>query len=144
MPRFLSGEWIAELASAAQGLHELPDGAPLPTAVIEQVVTRADGTEVRWHLRSTPDGVHLGAGAAPEPAHAVLQQDEATAVAVATGQLNAQQAFISGGLRLRGDVDVLLRAAALFAALEERFAPVRAATLFPDPAASPHPGAPGA
>ena len=135
MPRFLSGEWIAELASAAQGLAELPDGAPLPTAVVEQVVTCADGSEVRWHLRSGPDGLVVAAGAAPVPADAVLHQDEATAVAVATGRLNAQQAFIAGALRLVGDIDVLLRTAALFAALEERFAPVRASTQYPGAAA---------
>ena len=51
-----------------------------------------------------------------------------TAVAVATGQLNAQEAFMAGRIRLTGDQQKLLDSQEVFRALDSIFTTVRART----------------
>ena len=48
--------------------------------------------------------------------------DRASAVAVATGTLNAQQAFITGRIRLTGDQQKLVASTPVFVALDSVFA----------------------
>ena len=57
-----------------------------------------------------------------------MEQSWDTAVAVATGALNAQEAFIDGQIRLHGDQQRLLDAQPVFGALDAVFADVRAST----------------
>jgi len=66
----------------------------------------------------------FGAGAA-DPEHVRMEQSWATAVAVATGELNAQEAFVNGHIRLFGDQQRLLAAQPIFGALDAVFADVR-------------------
>ena len=71
--------------------------------------------------------VTFGAGSAwPEDVR--MEQDWTTAVAVATGQLNAQEAFLTGRVRLSGDQQKLIAAQAIFTALDVVFGSVRART----------------
>ena len=51
-----------------------------------------------------------------------MQQEWSTAVAVATGELNAQEAFIGGQILLFGDQQKLLDAQPVFGALDAVFA----------------------
>ena len=46
-----------------------------------------------------------------------MEQDWDTAVAVATGELNAQEAFVTGRIRFQGDQQLLIESQPLFAAL---------------------------
>ena len=57
-----------------------------------------------------------------------MEQSWDTAVAVATGELNAQEAFVDGHIRLFGDQQRLLAAQPVFGALDAVFAEVRPAT----------------
>ena len=57
-----------------------------------------------------------------------MEQDWETAVAVATGELNAQEAFIGGHIRLFGDQQKLLESQPVFGALDAVFATVRERT----------------
>lgn len=84
---------------------------------------------MRYHLTTRDGGVAVRAGAAPD-ADATFTQDWATAVAVATGSLGAQEAFISGRIRFTGDHTRLVDAAPLFAALDAAFEAVNARTDF--------------
>ena len=56
-----------------------------------------------------------------------MEQTWETAVAVATGELNAQEAFVNGHIRLFGDQQRLLDSQPVFGALDAVFADVRAA-----------------
>ena len=58
----------------------------------------------------------------------VRPQSVSTAVAVATDQLNAQQAFITGRIRLFGDQQKLQDSTPVFAALDTVFTTVRQRT----------------
>ncbi len=59
-----------------------------------------------------------------------MEQQWSTAVAVATGELNAQEAFISGQILLFGDQHKLLDAQPVFGALDAVFASVRERTSY--------------
>ena len=59
-----------------------------------------------------------------------MEQDWATAVGVATGAANAQDAFINGQIRLFGDQQALMGAQPVFGALDHIFAAVRERTRY--------------
>jgi putative sterol carrier protein len=71
----------------------------------------------------------FGAGPA-DPEDVKMEQDWDTAVAVATGELNAQEAFIGGRIRLFGDQQKLLDSQPVFGALDAVFATVRERTSY--------------
>jgi len=57
-----------------------------------------------------------------------MEQSWDTAVAVAQGELNAQDAFVSGHIRLFGDQQRLLASQPVFRALDAVFTDVRSRT----------------
>jgi putative sterol carrier protein len=57
-----------------------------------------------------------------------MEQSWATAKAVATGELNAQEAFIKGLIRLTGNQQKLIESQPVFAALDAVFTAVREQT----------------
>ncbi len=59
-----------------------------------------------------------------------MEQDWATAVAVATGAQNAQEAFITGKILLFGDRQALMTAQPVFGALDSIFSSVRDRTRY--------------
>jgi hypothetical protein len=74
-----------------------------------------------------------GVGFGPGPAaseNVRFVQDWDTAVAVATGGLNAQEAFLRGRITMTGDQRRLADAQAVFAVLDNVLAPVREATRY--------------
>ncbi|NCZ70674.1 MAG: hypothetical protein EBY80_10995 [Actinobacteria bacterium] len=84
---------------------------------------------VTYHLQIADGKAAFGAGAAwPEDVR--FEQEWDTAVSVATGQLNAQQAFITGRIRLYGDQQKLGASTPVFAALDAVFTTVRAFTVY--------------
>jgi len=69
-----------------------------------------------------------GAAAAIAVSSVVRTDDKQTAVAVATGTMNAQEAFIGGRIKLMGDQQLLLDSVPVFAALDSVFSKVRERT----------------
>ena len=125
MVRFLSPEWIAALAAAADEAT-VPGGVSL---TVQQVVT-ADGEgegDVRYHLVLAEGRLQVHPGAA-ETADVTLVQTREVAAALNRGQLNAQQALEAGRLKLRGDIGHLAREGRALSAMEDVFAAVRDVT----------------
>ena len=91
----------------------------------------SDGPEgdVIYHLSVGDGDASFGAGPA-DPEDVKMEQDWDTAVAVATGELNAQEAFISGRIRLFGDQQKLLDSQPVFGALDAVFSSVRERTRY--------------
>jgi hypothetical protein len=122
--RYLSLEWLDVLTSevaASDALQAAADGLELG---VTQVVTDGPEGMVTYHLQVHDGGAHFGAGPA-EPEHVRFSQDWETAVAVATGVLNAQEALIGGRILLTGDQQKLLDSQSVFRALDAVFAKVR-------------------
>jgi putative sterol carrier protein len=94
---------------------------------LTQLVTGGPEGDVTYHLQVGGGSVAFAPGLA-DPEHVRMEQSWDTAVAVATGTLNAQEAFIGGQIRLHGDQGRLLAAQPVFGALDAVFADVRADT----------------
>lgn len=91
---------IATLAATA-ALDELD-------LIIEQRVLNDDGSLAESYQVHLGDGVVAVDRDCSGEAHVVLSQDVETAEALRSGELHAQPAFLTGRLRVDGDVDRLL------------------------------------
>ncbi len=125
--RYLSLEWIDALSREVAASGALTELAATHTVGITQVVSNGPEGNVLYHLQVGDGGAEFGPGAA-DPEDVRFEQDWDTAVAVATEQLNAQQAFITGRIRLTGDQQKLLESTPVFQALDAVFTTVRART----------------
>jgi hypothetical protein len=125
--RYLSLEWIDALRAEVAGSDALRRLAERRRVGITQVVTGAPEGDVTYHLQVADGGAEFGAGPA-DPEDVRLVQRWETAVAVATGTLNAQEAFLNGHIGLSGDRQALLDNQDVFGALDAVFAAVRQRT----------------
>jgi putative sterol carrier protein len=127
--RYLSLDWISALSSEVARSEHMREVADAHTVGVTQVVTDGPEGDVTYHLSVGDGAAAFGAGPA-DPEHVRMEQDWDTAVAVATGELNAQEAFIGGRIRLFGDQQRLLDSQPVFGALDAVFATVRADTVY--------------
>ena len=125
--RYLSLDWIDAVAAAVAASDWLQEMAPAHEIGFTQVVTDGPEGDVTYHLQVGDGKVTFAAGPA-DPEHVGMEESWDTAVAVATGTLNAQEAFVNGHIRLRGDQQRLLDSQSLFGALDSVFSAVRAQT----------------
>jgi hypothetical protein len=125
--RYLSLDWIDELAHAVAADEHLRELAGSHEIGLTQVVGDGPDGDVTYHLQVGDGLAQFGPGAA-EPEHVRMEQSWDTAVAVATGDLNAQDAFVNGHIRLYGDQQRLLDAQPIFGALDSVLAALRERT----------------
>lgn len=127
--RYLGLAWIRELTREVAESAALAELAGEHTIGVTQVVTDGPEGDVTYHLQVGAGTASFGAGPA-DPEDVRMQQDWATAVAVATGAMNAQEAFITGRILLFGDQQKLMAAQPVFGALDQVFAAVRERTRY--------------
>lgn len=127
--RYLSLAWIRELTREVAESATLADLASDHTIGVTQAVTGGPEGGVTYHLQVADGIAAFGAGAA-DPEDVRMEQDWETAVGVATGATNAQDAFINGRIRLFGDQQALMGAQPVFGALDQVFATVRERTRY--------------
>jgi hypothetical protein len=127
--RYLGLAWMRELTREVAESASLSELATEHSVGVTQVVTDGPEGDITYHLQIGDGAAAFGAGPA-DPEHVRMQQDWTTAVAVATSELNAQEAFITGRILLFGDQQALLRAQPVFAALDTIFASVRERTRY--------------
>jgi putative sterol carrier protein len=127
--RFLSAEWIKDLDRAASGSERLAGDLAGVTLVVERRVEGSPFGEVAYATRIADGRVRFVAGPAAD-ADLVLVSDYETARALARGELNAQQAFAAGRLKVRGRLDSLVVHARTLAAAVAGVDEVRATTTF--------------
>jgi hypothetical protein len=122
--RYLSLEWLEALTTEVAASAELQGLAAHHTIGVTQVITDGPEGTVVYHLQ-VGDGVAVfGAGSAfPEDVR--MEQTWETATGVATGTLNAQEAFIKGRILLSGSQQKLVESQPVFAALDGVFRTVR-------------------
>lgn len=122
MLKYLSDEWIQEADAAlrASGLRA-PDGERF---AVEQRVG-----EVVFHLVFDSGVARVCTGAATDPA-VVFCQSWDTAVAIAQGELSAEEAVLNGEITFEGDPMALLSHRRLLTHAEDVFADVRARTVW--------------
>ncbi|MFZ9779395.1 MAG: SCP2 sterol-binding domain-containing protein [Ilumatobacteraceae bacterium] len=126
--RYLSDEWISAVAQEVGADPAVAAAAAGHTVAITQVVTDSPFGEVTYHLVCADGRVHFGAG--PAPSDVTFRQSYDTAVAIARGELNAAESFITGKVRFSGNHETVIAAQPFFAALDSVFTRVRARTTF--------------
>jgi hypothetical protein len=127
--RYLSLDWINALSAEVAANEHMREVARHHTIGVTQVVSDGPEGDVTYHLSVADGEAEFGAGPA-EPEHVKMEQTWETAVAVATGELNAQDAFVNGHIRLFGDQQKLLESQPVFGALDAVFGRVRERTRY--------------
>ena len=127
--RYLSLDWINALSAEVATSEHMHEVAEHHTIGVTQIVSDGPEGDVTYHLTVADGNASFGAGPA-DPEDVKMEQSWRTAVDVATGALNAQEAFISGHIRLFGDQQKLLESQPVFGALNAVFASVRERTDF--------------
>ena len=122
--RYLSLDWIDALSEAVARSEDMRAAAVEHSIGVTQVVDGTPEGDVTYHLVVADGTARFGAGPA-EPEDVRFVQDWETAVGVATGEINAQEAFIKGRIRLYGDQQKLMTSQAVFRALDAVFSEVR-------------------
>jgi putative sterol carrier protein len=129
MVRYLSLDWIDAVATNVAANERLGELADQHEIGFTQVVSDGPEGDVTYHLQVGDGRIAFAVGAA-DPEHVRMEQTWETAVAVATGTLNAQEAFVSGHIRLVGDQQRLLDSQPVFGALDSVFSAVREQTAY--------------
>ncbi len=124
MYRYLSLEWIDALAEQVAASDALGALASTHAIGVTQVISDGPEGDVIYHLQLGDGSATFGAGPA-YPEDVRMEQDWDTAIAVATHQLNAHEAFIKGKIRLTGDQQRLIDSQPVFGALDDAFTAVR-------------------
>mgnify|MGYP003348810792 FL=1 len=127
--RYLSLEWLDALTSEVAASAELQQLAGQYTIGITQVVTDGPEGTVTYHLQVGDGRAAFGAGAA-HPEDVRMEQTWDTAIGVATGTINAQEAFIKGRILLTGNQQHLMDCVPVFKALDNVFNTVRQRTSY--------------
>ena len=125
--RYLSLEWLDALTTEVAASTALQQLAAEHTIGVTQVVTDGPEGTIVYHLQVGDGTASFGAGSAfPEDVR--MEQTWETAAGVATGELNAQEAFIKGRILLTGSQQKLVEAQPVFGALDAVFTSVRERT----------------
>jgi len=125
--RYLSLDWIDAVASEAASNAAVASAAAASEIGVTQVVSDGPEGTVTYSLQVC-DGVLTFAAGEADPEDVRFEQDWETAVGVATGVMNAQEAFIQGRILLTGDQQKLMDNQAIFGAMNAVFDEVRART----------------
>jgi len=125
--RYLSLEWLEALTVEVAASATLQQLASEHTIGVTQVVTDGPEGTIVYHLQVGDGSATFGAGSA-FPEDVKMEQAWETAVGVATGELNAQEAFIRGRILLTGSQQKLVEAQPVFGALDAVFTSVRERT----------------
>ena len=125
MAEFLSDAWIADLDRAARSAA-VPSELSL---VVQQVVLDERGVESSYVVRIAEGRAAVEAGRSDD-VDITITQDRATAGEIARGELSAQTAFMSGRLRIGGDLREVIERARELATIEDIFAAARAGTVW--------------
>ncbi|MBU6241462.1 MAG: hypothetical protein KJS66_06685 [Acidobacteria bacterium] len=123
MARYLSLDWIDEISRRVAASTDLQKLGSTHTIGITQVITESPDGTVTYHLQSGNGRVDFGVGPA-DPEDVRLEQEWFSAVDVATGEMTAEDAFITGCIRLSGNAPLLLECQAVFAGLDPIFSAV--------------------
>jgi putative sterol carrier protein len=105
--KFLSDEWAQQVQEKLNSNDSFKSAAGSQTAKIQQVVTTPDG-EKKYYFKLEGGAAELGIGEIDSP-DATISQDYDTAVALSKNELTGTSAYMSGKLRVSGDLMKLMQ-----------------------------------
>ena len=104
--QFLSTEWAEALKAHLNGSDAFKQAAQGQNATIQQVITGEDGETLYW-IRIADAAIDMGVGQAENP-DATITQSYETAVALAKSELSPVTAFMTGKVKVGGNMGLLL------------------------------------
>ncbi len=107
--QYLSEEWAQEVENQLNSSEQFRNAAGSTTAKVQQVVTGGPNGEVKYWFKLGGGEAHLGIGDIDEAADATITQDYETAVALAKNELTGTAAYMSGKLKVSGDLMKLMQ-----------------------------------
>ena len=128
MPRFLTEEWFEDLRAAATG-DDVRTATRSVRLTLRQVVTGGPDGEVQYAIAIADGDVAVRPDDAG-PADATFTEDYDTAAAINRGELSPQEAFMTGRIRVSGNVGVLLASQEALAGLAPALASVAPTTTY--------------
>lgn len=107
--KFLSEEWARELTDALNSSEEFKKAAANQRARIQQVVTDTpDGGDVKYYFKLDDGSAEIALGELVD-AEATISQNYETAAAINRQEVNAQNAFMQGKLKIQGNMMKLMQ-----------------------------------
>jgi putative sterol carrier protein len=115
--KFLSDEWARAVTEALNSNDAFKQQAQGKTVKIQNVVNTAEG-EKKYYLDLQDGQATVATGELPD-AEATLSSDYDTATALTKAELNATAAYMSGKLKIQGDLMKLMQFQGLFNTLPQ-------------------------
>ena len=129
MPRYLTQEWLDAAQRAVESDGALADATRDVQLTMQQVVTGGPDGDAAYHVAIDDGTVRVLNGEASDATVTFIQNWE-TATAVGRGELSAQGAFMTGLIRVRGDLPKLVEHGSVFGGIGDVFADLRASTTY--------------
>ncbi len=104
--KFLSEEWVSAVKEALGNNEAFKNAAGSQSATIQQVVNTPEG-DVKYYVKLDGGNLELALGEV-EGADATITQDYDTAVALSKNELTGTAAYMSGKLKVSGDLMKLM------------------------------------
>ena len=115
--RYLSDEWAQRATEALNTNDAFKNAITGVTLTVQQNVTGGPEGDKSYFMKIDGGDAQLAIGEA-EGADVTITQDYETATAIAKGELNAQNAFMTGKLKVAGNMAKLMQHQAAFSNLE--------------------------
>ena len=129
MPRYLTPEWLDAARQAVSADESLVKTANDVRISVQQVVTGGPDGDTAYRIEIDDGTVRVVSGETSD-ATVTFVQDWETAAAIGRGELSAQGAFMSGRIRVRGDLPQLIEHGHVFSEVDDVFAGLRAQTTY--------------
>jgi putative sterol carrier protein len=104
--KFLSEEWVNAVKEALESNEAFKNAAGSQSATIQQVVNTPEG-DVKYYVKLDGGNLDMALGDV-EGADATITQDYDTAVALSKNELTGTAAYMSGKLKVSGDLMKLM------------------------------------
>ena len=115
--KYLTDEWAKATTEALNASDTFKQAAGSTTVKLNNVVNTPEG-EKKYYFKVENGQAEVALGELPD-AEATLTQDYDTAVAVAKQEMNGTAAYMSGKLKISGDMMKLMQAQGMFNAVPE-------------------------
>ena len=105
--KFLTDEWATQVQEKLNSNDAFKSAAGSQTAKLQQVITTPEG-EKKYFFKLEGGAAEVGIGEIDGP-DATISQDYDTAVALSKNELTGTSAYMSGKLRVSGDLMKLMQ-----------------------------------
>jgi putative sterol carrier protein len=121
--KFLSAEWAEALKTELNANAAFGQAAVGQHATIQQVITGDDAGDTHYWIKLDDGTIDMGVGDVEAP-DATITQSYDTAVKLAKNELSAVTGFMTGKIKIGGNMGMLLSLQGAFAQLPEAMAKI--------------------